>query len=277
MVLFFFPFLWKKLHFFHSSSPKLLLLQWNKSPSPACTGGAARWEQGAGGPSGFPAFPCSAAMQGKAEMIQRLNTAMEKTSASPASGSSQLQERVNAFLFWRSWCHGGCLSSGVLWEAAAGEGRVACEQIPLFKGQALMGQECCSCKTGKTKQFCFAGGPHQRWLQRAHDPPIHHLPESHMRRWDNYYNFNVLHDDLNTLGKLKISCFSVRALTFWGNAAPELLVVHVPAPSITPQGTINLVTALPSGKSLPPAFCTPLLWKKKTPKPSINPLLFLLW
>lgn len=43
----------------------------------------------------------------------------------------------------------------------------------------------------------------------------------------------------------------------------------MPAPSITPQGTINLVTALPSGKSLPPAFCTPLLWKKKnqTKKP----------
>lgn len=100
----------------------------------------------------------------------------------------------------------------------------------------------------------------------AHDPPIHHLPESHMRRWDNYYNFNVLQDDLNTLGKLKISCFSVKALTFWGNAAPELLTVHVPAPSITPQGSINHVTALspsPGGKSLPPAFCIPLLWIKK--------------
>lgn len=45
-------------------------------------------------------------------------------------------------------------------------------------------------------------------------------------------------------------------------------MVHVPAPSIAPQGTINLVTALPSGKCLPPAFCTPLLWKKKKKKSS---------
>lgn len=44
-------------------------------------------------------------------------------------------------------------------------------------------------------------------------------------------------------------------------------MLHVPAPSITPQGTINLVTALPSGKASPPAFCTPLLWKKNN-KPS---------
>lgn len=86
-----------------------------------------------------------------------------------------------------------------------------------------------------------------------------------MRRWDNYYNFNVLQDDLNTLGKLKISCFSMEALTFWGNAAPELLMVRVPAPSIAPRGSINHVTAFspsPGGKSLPPAsFCIPLLWK----------------
>lgn len=100
----------------------------------------------------------------------------------------------------------------------------------------------------------------------AHNPPIHHLPESHMRRWDNYYNFNVLHDDLNTLGKLKISCFSMKVLTFWGKAAPELLMVHVPASSITPQGSLNHVTALspsPYGKSLLPAFCIPFIWKKK--------------
>lgn len=104
------------------------------------------------------------------------------------------------------------------------------------------------------KSFCFAEGPCRGWLHQ-HNPPIYHLPESHMRRWDNYYNFNVLQDDLNTLGNLKISCFSVKALTFWGNAAPELLMVHMPAPSIAPLGSINHVTAVspwPRGKS---SFC----------------------
>lgn len=79
---------------------------------------------GAGAPPGFPAFPLSAAMQGEAEMIQRLNTAMKKTSASPACGNSQLQERGDAFLERVG-------VTGVVW--AAGEGRVVCEQIPEFK------------------------------------------------------------------------------------------------------------------------------------------------
>lgn len=95
---FFFFLLWKRLHFFPllfqsccccSETNPLLL--------PALVGqrdGSRGW----GTNAGFLAFPCSAAMQWKAEMIQRLNTAMKKTSASPACGSSQLQERVNAFL-----------------------------------------------------------------------------------------------------------------------------------------------------------------------------------
>lgn len=115
------------------------------------------------------------------------------------------------------------------------------------------------------KSFCFAEGPRRGWLHQ-HNPPIYHLPESHMRRWDNYYNFNVLQDDLNTLGNLKISCFSVKALTFWGNAAPELLMVHMPAPSIAPLGSINHVTALspwPRGKSLPLQFAHLSFGKKK--------------
>lgn len=108
-----------------------------------------RDESGAWETSGFPALPHSTAVPGKAEMIQRLNIAVKKTSTSPACISSQLQECVNAFLFWRSLCHSGCLSSGVLWEAATGERRVWCEQIPAFNCQVLMGQECCSCKMWK--------------------------------------------------------------------------------------------------------------------------------
>jgi len=49
--------------------------------------------------SGFPALPHSTAAQGKAEMIQKVNIVMKKTSTLPACVSSQLQDRVNAFFF----------------------------------------------------------------------------------------------------------------------------------------------------------------------------------
>lgn len=75
---FFFPV--KKVAFFSQLFSKAnALLQWNKSPSPACTGGAVRWEQG-WGTIRCPCISCSAAMQGKAETIHRLNTALKKTS-----------------------------------------------------------------------------------------------------------------------------------------------------------------------------------------------------
>lgn len=184
-IFFYFFFPVKKVAFFHSSFPNLLLLQWNKFPSPACTG----WDESRGW--GTIRFLCISPQCSHAGGSKNNSEVKYCHAENTSMWKSQLQERVNAFLFWRSWCHRVVL--------AAGEGRVVCELIPEFKWQALMGQECCSCEMGKTKQFCFAEGPHQRWLQRAHDPPIHHLPGSHMRRWDNYCNFNVLHDDLNTL------------------------------------------------------------------------------
>lgn len=57
----------EKVAFFPTSFPKLLLLQWNKSPSPACTGGAARWEQGLGDQCRFPciSLQCSHAVESR--------------------------------------------------------------------------------------------------------------------------------------------------------------------------------------------------------------------